>query len=329
MKVLVVSPGFHGYSGAMAVALRALGHEPVVHAYDQPVRWPGRVAVSVLHRFPESERVARVRAGLTDLAIGALREVRPDVVVIVKGDQLGGAWWEALAECRLPRVTWLYDELRRMRYTAATLEAIGPLASYSLKDVDSLSRRGVPVAHVPVGFDHFTRPAGPPVYGLTFVGARYASRERTLRFLTTAQVPVTAYGRDWSRHPLDVVRSGFLTDPGVRSARALARERAYGVMKGSHATLNLHGDQDGFTMRTFEAAGVGGVQLCDRADVARHYEPGREVLTFSSEDELLALARRSLSDRRWADEIRRRGRRRTLAEHTLVHRMRALEALWD
>ena len=29
-------------------------------------------------------------------------------------------------------------------------------------------------------------------------------------------------------------------------------------MAASAATLNLHGDQDGFTMRTFEAAASGG-----------------------------------------------------------------------
>jgi len=329
VKVLVVSPTFHGYGQSMAAALNALGHDPVVHTYDHPASWHLRIAVSLLHRRPESPLATGARAGLTARAVAALRAVRPHAVVVIKGDQLGEGWWQALADSRVPRVTWLYDELRRMRYSLTTLEAIGPVASYSPEDVASLVLHGIPAVHLPNGFDHFTRPTGPPVHGVTFIGARYESRESRLRRLARSGVPVTAYGRDWSRHPVDVVRTGYFAHPGVPSARSLERERAYGVMQGSHATLNLHGDQDGFTMRTFEAAGVGGLQLCDRTDVARHYEPGREVLAFDSDDEVLDQARRALRDRAWADDIRRRGRERTLAEHTMVHRMSVLEAMWD
>ncbi len=99
-------------------------------------------------------------------------------------------------------------------------------------------------------------------------------------------------------------------------------------MAGARATLNVHGDQDGFTMRTFEACGVGAVQLVDRADVSRHYEPGVELAVFGSPEEAAELAHRAATDRPWADRLRAAGRARTIAEHTFVHRARALEALW-
>ena len=99
-------------------------------------------------------------------------------------------------------------------------------------------------------------------------------------------------------------------------------------MASSPATLNIHGDQDGFTMRTFEAPGVGGLQIIDRPDVSRYYNVGEEVLVYESVDELIELCKRVLIDPKWADRIREAGQKRTLAEHTFDQRIQALESLW-
>ena len=77
----------------------------------------------------------------------------------------------------------------------------------------------------------------------------------------------------------------------------------------------LDGDQDGFTMRTFEACGVGAVQLVDRADVAQHYEPGTEVAVFDGVDEAAELARRAAADR--SSRAARRAPPRLLLAHDL------------
>ena len=100
-------------------------------------------------------------------------------------------------------------------------------------------------------------------------------------------------------------------------------------MACSAATLNVHGDQDGFTMRTFEAAGVGGVQLIDRPDLEGLYEPGTEVLPWASDDELIDLCLRATRDPAGTERIRVAARARTLAEHTFDHRVAVLEGAWD
>ncbi|MFD5329588.1 glycosyltransferase [Streptomyces sp. NPDC127092] len=66
----------------------------------------------------------------------------------------------------------------------------------------------------------------------------------------------------------------------------------------------------------------------DRADVDVHFEPGREVLVFADGDELAEHAERAIREPVWARGIAEAGRRRALAEHTLVHRMREVEVLW-
>ena len=108
--------------------------------------------------------------------------------------------------------------------------------------------------------------------------------------------------------------------PEVPAGPDVSRETAAHLQYDALVALNLHGDQDGFNIRTFETCGVGAIQMIDRRDVASLYEPGREVLVFDGAEELIALVERVRRDRDWAGAIRRAARARTLAEHTFAHR---------
>lgn len=327
-RVLLVSPAFHGYWRALRAAFTSLGYEVRGHCYDAPVSPAAAVGNKLLHELPGHAGVDRIRKSLTERAIRLLRDWRPSRVLVVKGDLLTDDWWQELSGVGTPTVTWLYDELRRTGWTIQQLRGAGAVATYSPHDAASLRAAGLSAAYVPLGFDSLQPFTVETVDAVTLIGARYPNRERFLRQLQRRGVPVVAYGRAWSRNPWDIARTRQLRGAGVPSNRDLVREDAYGVMAGSIATLNIHGDQDGFTMRTFEAAGVGGVQLVDRADVVEHYDPGAEVLVFSSDEEAAGHAIRVRRDRTWARGLRDAARRRTLAQHTLVHRARALEALW-
>ncbi|AUZ35709.1 spore maturation protein [Arthrobacter sp. PGP41] len=328
VRILLVSPVFHGYWNAMSTALERRGHQVTVHCYDAAGPFNQRLGNKLLHELPEKWRPAKMEQKLTDRALAALNAAGPDVVVLVKGDQLGPDWWQALDERRIPRVTWLYDELRRMRYTPEQLRNAGPIASYSRQDTESLTEQGIEARHVPLAFDDSVPVPRIREDHISFIGARYDSRENLLRELAASAVPVKAYGRTWSRHPFDVLRTRQFSSAGIPVGRDMARAEAYGVMQGSPATLNLHGDQDGFTMRTFEAAGVGALQILDRADVDSMYDVGDEVLVFESAEELVELCRRALLDGHWAQRIRMAGQRRTLEQHTFGHRIATLEELW-
>lgn len=326
MKVLVVSPVFHGYWQAIVGAIQALGHDVRAHCYDSG-GVSARLANAASHRVPVLRGANEVRA--TQAAIDALRAIRPDAVLVVRGDILGGAWWDACARAGTRTAVWLYDELHRMRYATGTLATVDAVFSYSWADVATLRTRGIQARFLPDGYDSLLRFTKHPTSAVTLVGARYARRERILTALAAANVPVAAYGREWSRHPWDVLRTARWRSPRLPAHRDLARSAYYGVMAGSLATLNVHGDgHDGLSMRTYEAPGVGALQLIDRPSVSEFYEVGSEVLVFHDDQELLDLVHRARRDSGWAAKIRRAGRARTLAQHTLVHRMRQVEEVW-
>ena len=333
MRVLLLSPVFHGYWQAMAAALESRGFAVTAVPYDHNARLGDRAWHQLRHELPRRVHVGDHR-GLareqTQRAVDAVRESRPDVVVVVKGDTLEDPFWDLIDELRLPRVTWLYDEVRRTRWDLARLARVGPVATYSGLDHVAFSAAGIDTRWLPLAFDHRLVEPDPRTRNdeVVFVGARYASRERILGMLAAQHVPVRAFGRDWSGHPVDRLRTWQWHRPAVPGGRDLSRDEAYREMAAGVATLNIHGDQDGLTMRTFEACGVGGLQLVDRSDLSGLYEPGVELLTWSGDDELIELCRRAATDAAWADGIRSAARRRTLAEHTFDHRVAVLESSW-
>ena len=333
-RVLLLSPAFHGYHAAVTASLEARGHTVIRHVYDERAGLAGRVRHQLRHQLPHKVGIGSLRLlarEQTTAAVEAVRSARPDAVVIVKGDSLGDEFWQHLAKAGLPRITWLYDEVRRTRFTPELLAEIGPLATYSGLDHEAFVELGWDSRYLPLAFDHrlVPQPSAARTSDVTFVGARYPSRVLALETLCTADVPVRAYGRDWSGHPFDRLRTWSLHRPAVPGSRDLDRAAAYQVMAESTATLNLHGDQDGFTMRTFEAAGVGGLQLIDRTDVTGLYDDGVELVGFTSLEELVDLCRRAQVDPEWARGIRLAARKRTLDQHTFDHRIATLEASWD
>ncbi|MDO5676871.1 MAG: glycosyltransferase [Propionibacteriaceae bacterium] len=266
---------------------------------------------------------------VTQRAIVALRAFRPDRVLVVRGDVLQADFWAETASISVQPVLWLYDELRRMTYKLEGIGALGRIASYSPLDVVALRELGVSAEYVPLAFDPGIRlPPRTETKDVSFIGARFAKRERYLTALFDAGLPVRAYGRDWSNHPVDRLRTFRRSRNSIPAGRDLPLNRAWGVMRDSLATLNIHGDQDGFTMRTFEACGVGAVQLIDRQDLEDLFEPGRELLTFDEEAELLDHAERAVKYPAELTALREAARQRALSQHTFVHRARQLEELW-
>lgn len=330
-RVLVVTPGFHGYGASIGRALERRGFDVTVHVYDA-VSMGEKLWNKIRFELPARLRGAEGELSgrrATRRAIDRLRQVRPDLVLTIRGDILGPEYWQEAAADGRHSALWLYDELRRMHFDVDELSAFTTIASYSPLDTAAMVARGIPARYLPNGFDPTVLPEGSwPTGQVTFIGARYPGREQALQHLADHQVPVMAYGRFWSNHPVDKLRTWRLTSPKYPSGRDTSLAQAYGIMRDSAATLNIHRDQDGFTTRTFEACGVGAVQIIDRDDVAELYDPGTEILVYHDLDELERICDGVLADPTRMGALRKRAMKRTLAEHTVDQRVRIIEEMW-
>ena len=111
-------------------------------------------------------------------------------------------------------------------------------------------------------------------------------------------------------------------------------EETVKIYNAAKINLNLHSstyhtgvnpDGDFVNPRTFEIAACGGFQLVDeRLELGELLEPGEEVATFRSIDELTQKIHHYLAHGEEARAIAGRGRERVLKEHTLQQRMREM-----
>lgn len=331
-RLLIVSPTFHGYWRSIADAFTRRGYDVTTVRYDEYATVGDKLRLKATVELPEKLRLGEQRRAaesrrLTDRVIAQLRRVHPDRVLVIKGDGLDDRFWEALG--KTPRVLWLYDDLHRHEYTYDFLRAIGPVVDYARSEADALRAAGVDAHFVPNAFDpHRVEPPSARTGEIVFIGSGYPNRYQILGELGRRGLPVHAWGRDFSRHVMDRLRTFSWARPAIAASRDVPLERAYEIHAEGAAAVAIHGQQAGHAMRTFEIPGMGGVQLVDRDDVDQFYEVGTEVAVWHDVDELTDLARRAIADPAWGNAMREAGRARTLAEHTFDHRIAEVDALW-
>lgn len=331
-KLLIISPAFHGYCHSIADGFRGLGYDVTVHRYDAFDTVKDKVRNKALYELPsklgfDGQKAAEKAA--TSKALEVIEQVKPDKLIVIKADTLGDNFWQAVADRKVPYLLWLYDDLKRHRYTIEFLRSLPAVVSYARSEAESFAAEGINAHFVANGYD--PKLAAFPttrVPEIVFVGSRYENRETILLALKDAGLSVRAYGRGWSHHPFDRLRTWELKRPNLPAERDIPLHEAYRVQAAAAASLNVHGLQAGLAMRTFEVPGMNGLQLIDRPDVAEFYEIGKEVLLYQSTEELIELCQHIIADPRWSDSIRAAGLKRSQAEHTFFHRAQSMDALW-
>lgn len=162
-----------------------------------------------------------------------------------------------------------------------------------------------------------------PLYGasnddVVFAGNTYEYRHFLLRRLLDAGYPsLKLYGNKPPRW----------ADPritGLYQQKFVVKEEKSKVFGEAHASINSTSMTEGNSIncRTFEIAGAGGLQLMEyRQAIEDCFDPGKEIETFSSVEELIDKLDRYKIDKAAARSIREQASRRAHEEHTYQHRL--------
>lgn len=152
---------------------------------------------------------------------------------------------------------------------------------------------------------------------LLFVASRTPFREAIVRDLAS---PALIIGTDWRA----------LAQDGIHHVknRKIGRGALIRLYQRHQAVLNIRNEANveyGLNQRSFEPLACGALVLNDAlTDLPSCFEPDREILVYRNTDELNALIERVHRDRAFAAGIAEAGRRRVLAEHTYIHRVRTI-----
>lgn len=155
---------------------------------------------------------------------------------------------------------------------------------------------------------------------IAVAGNSYGYRQAMVQSLTKRGVSLALFGAPPPRWSVPEVRS-------CHRAEFVVRERKSTVFHSALAVLNSTSLAEGNSLncRAFEACGAGALQLIEPKEAAsRCFEPGAEVLTYNSVDEIVDLVERARRDPTWANGIRKAGWARAHAHHKYEDRLRII-----
>lgn len=181
------------------------------------------------------------------------------------------------------------------------------------------------LAFDPRVLDRVPQPAERDV-DVSFVGSLSVDHGERLRLVESLarRVPLKVWGSGVDELPMSSpIRSCFQGEAWGA--------HMYGVLSRSRVTINQHIDlAEGYSnnMRLYEATGCGALMMVDRGlNLSDMFEPGREVVAYSSVEECIEAVEHLLSDRTGCATIAAAGQQRTLSEHTYARRTLELSKL--
>lgn len=296
-------------------------------ALIQRVRWvPG--ASGQLARYRQALLHGRNRA-----LIRLARRLRPDLIIVLKGDILPG---EVLAEikraARGPLVTWWVDDPWRCPSFLPSFALFDHVFIFDRSYLPRLAELGVACGHfLPCACDETVyrplqlSPAERRRYAceVAFVAWYFPERTPIVKALAGA-VDLGVWGGQWDRSEVRHAGGGATVIRG----QAVSDRTAATIYAASQIGLNVHQRQSrlgGLNTRTFEILASGLFQLVDQVGgIEELLTPGTEVVCYRSPEEVRRLATHYLADPMARLRIAARGRERVLDEHTYVCRMRTL-----
>lgn len=313
MKVYVLGKARNitGWLEGCVAGLRLGGHSVRVGITRHPILSAGiekrlmsaAFGPSLAERLGSS--VARFRP---DLVIGVLAYTLP-VEVLAHIASLPG---------RPPLVGWVGDVFSPAE---RDLAEVFDLAAYTdtalLRRHRELGFRS-PATYLPHAADPRLAQTPPSVRGseLVFVGT--PSRRRRDLF-GGVRAPLHLYGSGWRRADA----------PNHRvTARRVGRRSLGRLYASALAVVNAPNEENvlnGLNQRNFDPYVCGTAVITeDQPDLARCFEPGAEVFTYRTGEELDAVCRQVLASPEMALKVGVQGQRRVAAEHTYAHRLQAI-----
>jgi spore maturation protein CgeB len=293
--------------------VRTLGHVPYRKYWSLP-----RYATRVAREMMSGDKPDRVGQKIIKLT----RDFKPDVILSVTGllhplvlEELGRfargrrvLWWgDPPANSQKwgildPGWDWIYV---KDRAAEKKLRLVG-------RNAHLLHEAMNPRWHKPV--------AGQKNGSVVIAGNYYAFRQAIILRLMSDGIDFQLYGSRpprWAHPKIKQLHTGKYVTGEEKS-------RVFGEATACLNTFSL-AEGNSLNCRAFEIAGAGGLQIIEyRSAIEECFEPGKELLTFQTYDELLHCISRARTYPGEMVAIREAGAKRALSHHTYQHRLRVI-----
>lgn len=274
----------------------------------QYVELVSQVLLESLHEKPIDILICMAQAPISAKALTELRSRGVITVLWFVEDYLRFTYWREMAK--------YYDFV----FTIQKGECIEKIKAAGAGEVHYLPTACDPFFHAPLQLSQEDKERwGSPI---SFVGAGYHNRVQT--FASLANYPFKIWGSEWPNgKPFDRLVQ--------EESRRIKPEEYIKIFNATDVNLNLHSssERDGVdpsgdfvNPRTFELAASGSFQLCDNRQLLPELlEVGKEVITFSSREEMIEKMEYYLARPEERKQVCDRARARVLKDHSYDRRM--------
>lgn len=257
----------------------------------------------------------------------AIKHANPDVVLITDAEVVREGAVEPLR--RITRARWVHwfpwqegpeETIRRTASTSDLVFVAGAqrAAHWSKESgatIHLLDAGCDPSVHRPL------RVREPFRANVVFAGS--ASPYRVALLSQLVEFELAVWGPGWMKTGLrEYCRGELLSMDNYVRAYAGAT-----VGINLHRTEQSHHSDGALNARLFEIAAIGVVQAVEeRSDLAAHFVPGEELMTYRGVEELREKVRHALDDPAYRERMASQARQTAIRRHTYMHRMGELLA---
>ncbi|MCX5871335.1 MAG: glycosyltransferase [Deltaproteobacteria bacterium] len=328
----IVGLSFAGITNSVCSAFRTLGWDVQPFLYDPPPRnvvlrqWDKLTDTNGSHLGHSFNTVLR------DEVIPSVRQRKPDLLLVLKGEKLEEDTMEQLQGLQVPLLSWVYDSLER----CPGQMDIAQIARHAFCiDGADAERMGVHGTWLPVGYDdaiywprcRFEEKDFDILFTGTIAGA--LTNDYTVRRECLLELSASGLA--------DRYHCGFIGTTGTHLgdfrlrkqllipciASYLSPDALAGYLSRAKVCINVHQDDGGKPVNPmfFAIPGAGTCQVAEaRPYLATWLEPEREYVPFDSGC-LVERLEQLLADQPTLREICDAGQRAASSSHTFVQRI--------
>ncbi|MFM8316226.1 MAG: glycosyltransferase [Deltaproteobacteria bacterium] len=247
-----------------------------------------------------------------------VRAFKPDLFFSLT-QQYSPSFLEELASLVKTRIIWWGDPLAEDKRLTLLSQHWSAIFLKDLNGVNKLKIVGCPAFLLDEAMNpDWHKPLAPQSSNSIIVaGNFYNFRQVLCQTLIEHGYQLDLYGPKYPRWSLPTIKK-------YHSGKYIVKEDKSRIFGSGLACLNSFNfyEGDSLNCRAFEIAGAAGLQLIEyRPAISRCFEPGTELLTFSTKDELIGLIERAQKNPSQMLKIREAGAKRALSHHTYQHRL--------
>lgn len=322
-RILFVTPDYSFFTQPVTKSLKILGFNVKTFDYYKPSTFVRLTGFAGNHSLlPPSFAKKKVNTLINQALLKTINSFKPDYLLVIKGETITPKTIKTITAEGVITINWYSDWFGAWKWIVSNAPHYSVFINMCRETQRRLQKIAINSFYLPVA-SYLDNPPqrAQKIYPVTFVGQHTPRREKYFMAIKDLGLKIWGY-KDWQDSRLKDIARGPVS---VAESRQIIRQ--------SKITVNLLNGRDGYepdqvNTRTVETTSVDSFLLVkDSTAVQRYFQPGKEVSTFTTPQNLREKVIYYLNNEMERERIAHAGYLRTKKDHTLNKRLKKMFSL--